>query len=346
MIRSRLLLTTCIALLFFAFVKENPFYHISAEDVRLKIPKGFPDPVYAFKNNTIEPAVFVLGRTLFYDNLLSRDQTINCGTCHQRFAAFAHIDHRLSHGIYARIGTRNVPALQNLIWKKAFMWDGGVNHLEVQPLNPLTNPAEMDEDLPHLLSKLRADTAYVSRFRNAFGDTAITTARLLKALAQFTGLMISSNARYDLYLQKKESFTEGEKAGLALFRKKCASCHAEPLFSDNAYHDTQLAADTALKDLGRARISGNSADAGKFMTPSLRNVVQTYPYMHDGRFRNLQEVLRHYGQLNPATTKDPHLQAAAGIAVDEQEKIILFLQTLSDKTFLYDRRFAPPPGYQ
>ncbi len=228
MIRSRLLLTTCIALLFFAFVKENPFYHISAEDVRLKIPKGFPDPVYAFKNNTIEPAVFVLGRTLFYDNLLSRDQTINCGTCHQRFAAFAHIDHRLSHGIYARIGTRNVPALQNLIWKKAFMWDGGVNHLEVQPLNPLTNPAEMDEDLPHLLSKLRADTAYVSRFRNAFGDTAITTARLLKALAQFTGLMISSNARYDLYLQKKKVSPKEKKQVSPSFERNARAVMLNP----------------------------------------------------------------------------------------------------------------------
>lgn len=343
---SRVIALVTVVLLFFAFAKENPFYIISAEDVRLKVPKGFPDVVYDFKDNKLNAAVFVLGRSLFYDNLLSRDQTINCGTCHQRFAAFAHIDHRLSHGIYARIGTRNVPALQNLIWKKSFMWDGGVNHLEVQPLNPLTNSAEMDEDLPHLLQKLNADSAYKSRFKNAYGDSVITTARILKALAQFTGLMISSGSRYDRYLQKKENFTKQEMEGLSLFRQKCASCHQEPLFSDNDFHATELLTDSALQDQGRKRITGREEDQGRFSTPSLRNVVQTYPYMHDGRFRNLQEVLQHYGQLNAATVKDLKLRAAAGLSVEEQTKIIAFLQTLSDKDFLYDRRFAPPPNYQ
>jgi hypothetical protein len=170
---------------FSAFVAENPFFTISEKDVVLKIPKRFPKPKYNFENNQLDAHIFSLGRKLFYDNILSKDYSVNCGTCHQRFAAFAHIDHRLSHGIYAKIGTRNVPALQNLIWKDELMWDGGVNNLEVQPLHPITSPIEMDETIVNVILKLKRDSTYVRLFHRAYHDSLINSERLLKALAQF-----------------------------------------------------------------------------------------------------------------------------------------------------------------
>ncbi|HEY5391241.1 MAG TPA: cytochrome-c peroxidase, partial [Hanamia sp.] len=120
------------------------------------------------------------------------DSSISCSFCHQRFAAFAHIDHPISHGINGLLGNRNVPPLQNLIWNNAFMWDGGVNNIEVQPLSPITNPVEMDETLSHVILKLQRNKEYVVLFKNAFSDTIIDSQKLLRALAQFTGLMISN----------------------------------------------------------------------------------------------------------------------------------------------------------
>ena len=251
---------------------ENPFFKISEKDVQLKIPKTFPELKYNFKNNKITPEVFLLGRRLFYDNILSKDNSVSCGSCHQRFAAFAHIDHALSHGIYAKIGTRNVPALQNLIWKDSYMWDGGVNNLEVQPINPITNPIEMDESLLNVILKLRANKDYVQLFRKAFKDTLINSERTLKALTQFTGLMISANSRYDKYIAGKDTFSQSELNGLKLFRAKCGSCHKEPLFTDNTYRNNGLKTDTALKDKGRGKITGIEKDNYTFKVPGLRNI--------------------------------------------------------------------------
>lgn len=331
----------CICLISLGFSGDNPFFAISSEDVTLKVPKRFPKPYYTFANNKLKPEVFMLGRKLFYDNILSKDHSVNCGTCHQRIAAFAHIDHRLSHGIYAKIGIRNVPALQNLIWKDALMWDGGVNNLEVQPVNPITNPIEMDETLGNVLSKLKRDSAYVRLFKKAYGDTFINSERLLKSLAQFTGLMISANSRYDRYLNGADSFSIAEKKGLSLFREKCTSCHKEPLFTDNSYRYNGLKPDTALNDQGRFAVTGSEKDRNRFKVPGLRNIVMTYPYMHDGRFRNLKEVLDHYSSLKHSSA-DPLLMKAGDLSETEKKELIAFLMTLTDKEFLYDRRFADP----
>lgn len=333
------------ALLFLcsAYISDNPYFRITAKDVELKIPKNFPKPYYSFSKNKLSPDVFVLGRKLFYENLLSKDNSVSCGSCHQRIAAFAHIDHKLSHGIYAKIGTRNVPALQNLIWKDAYMWDGGVNNLEVQPLNPITSPIEMDESLENIILKLKHDSSYVSAFKNAYKDTLINSQRILKALAQFTGLMISANARYDKFMAGKDTFSVTEKNGLKIFRSKCANCHTEPLFTDNSYRNNGLKPDTSLKDKGRAVITGQEKDLNTFKVPGLRNIAMTYPYMHDGRFRNLKEVIAHYS--NPSNfdnQKDLSLQKIGVLSLKEQNELLAFLQTLTDKEFLYDRRFADP----
>lgn len=336
-----LVITGCVC--FLSFVNGFSVSGISEKDVRLKIPAGFPKPNYTFQNNKPSPAGFVLGRKLFYDPLLSKDSSVSCQSCHQRVAAFAHIDHALSHGINSKIGTRNVPALQNLIWKEAYMWDGGVNNLEVQPVNPITSPIEMNQSLAEVISKLRQNKEYVALFKRAYKDTVINSERLLKSLAQFTGLMISCNSRYDKYMAGKDTFSVQEKSGLQLFRNKCASCHKEPLFTDNSYRNNGLLPDTSLNDHGRGKISGLEEDNFKFEVPGLRNIEMTFPYMHDGRFKKLKDVLNHYsGQAAHAANADPEIKKIGELSDKERKDIIAFLLTLTDKDFLYDKRFADP----
>ena len=196
-----------------AFVDGSKYWTITADDVKLDFPKNFPKPVYDFKDNTPTPAGFTLGRKLFYDPILSRDSSISCGFCHQRIAAFSHFDHPISHGINGLLGKRNVPPLQNLIWQNAFMWDGGINNLEMQPLAPMTNHVEMAEDVKHVIEKLQRNAKYRAMFNDAFGDSIVTSKRLLKALAQFTGLMISNNSRYDKFMRGEDTLSVAEKEG-------------------------------------------------------------------------------------------------------------------------------------
>ena len=331
------------SMILLSFVAKLDDHSISKKDVELKIPKGFPKPNYDFKNNKLSPEGFVLGRKLFYDPILSKDSSTSCQSCHQRVAAFAHIDHALSHGIDGKIGTRNVPALQNLIWKDTYMADGGVNNLEVQPINPITNPIEMNESLVHVVTKLKQNKEYIMLFRKAYKDTIINSERVLKALAQFTGFMISANSRYDKYIAGKDTFSIQEKSGLASFRAKCASCHKEPLFTDNSYRNNGLKADTSLNDKGREKITGKEEDAYKFKVPSLRNIEMTFPYMHDGRYRKLKDVMNHYSSsVNHNPTTDEEVNKIGNLSEKERKDIIAFLLTLSDKKFLTDKRFGDP----
>ncbi|MBU6340715.1 MAG: c-type cytochrome [Bacteroidetes bacterium] len=339
-------LSLTLAFFFLAWVEVqevDPYFKISKKDIRLRIPPGFPEPAYDFSKNKITPAGFVLGRKLFYDPILSRDSSTSCGSCHQRIAAFGHIDHKLSHGINGLIGTRNVPALQNLIWAPNFMWDGGITHLDLQPLAPITNPTEMGESIENVLIKLRKHTEYPKLFRKAFHQKNITTALLTRALSQFMALMISDSARYDQYCKDGSGFSAPESRGLKVFRMHCASCHPEPLFTDYQWHDIGLQPDAALSDYGLGKMSGISTDSMRFRTPSLRNVAITPPYMHDGRFRNLQQVVAHYNSAPQGFRgNDPLLAQAAGLSPAQQQDLLAFLNTLTDRHFTYDRRFIEP----
>jgi cytochrome c peroxidase len=327
----------------FSFIGNDPFFLVTKKDVQLKVPKGFPKPNYSFTNNKISPEGFVLGRQLFYDPILSKDSSISCGSCHQQYAAFSHIDHALAHGIGGQIGNRNVSSLQNLIWNKEFMWDGGINHIEVQAIAPITNKVEMAESLEHVIAKLNQRDDYKSAFYKAYKDSIITSEKMLKSLTQFMGLMISSNARYDRFVEGKEAFTLEEKKGLILFRAKCASCHKEPLFTDNAYRSNGIAPNIRLNDKGRFMITANENDLYKFKVPSLRNIELTFPYMHDGRFRNLSEVLNYYSDSTKYSTySDPLITKIGKLSKEDMNCIQAFLLTLTDKSFIYDRRFADP----
>ena len=318
-------------------------YNLAPEPGAFVQPPGWPAPVYRFANNPATAAGRELGRALFYEPALSRDSSISCASCHAPAMAFTHADHRVSHGIAGRLGTRNAPSLFNLAWSTSFHWDGGVNHLETQAVNPLTHPQEMDAALPQLLARLNASPAYRGRFYRAFADSLITTPRLLKALAQFTVSLESFNSKYDKYVRHEPGgeFSAQELNGLTLFRANCASCHREPLFTNNGFANNGLPVDSLYHDQGRAAITGRPADRYQFRVPTLRNIELTSPYMHDGRFQRLREVLRHYTTgIRPGPTLAPELRLPLVLTANEQKDVLAFLLTLTD------REFVNNPAYQ
>lgn len=309
----------------------------------ISIPKLWPKPYYDFTQNPPTVEGFELGRKLFYDPILSRDTTISCATCHFQATGFAHTDHELSHGIEGKIGTRNALSLQNLIWSKSFMWDGGVNHLDVQALNPITNPLEMDETIPHILQKLQSDAEYPGLFSKAFGTSKITGQLLLKALSQFIIQLNSCNAKYDKVMRQEAVFTAQEENGYQLFKQKCSSCHQEPLFNSHSFENNGLAMDPYLHDLGRMKISGNPTDSLRFKVPSLRNCQFTAPYMHDGRFKTLTEVVKHYNTLTTNSLLSKQLHTPLRLNDNERVDLVAFLKTLSDPEFLFNPKYAYTP---
>jgi cytochrome c peroxidase len=325
-----------IVLICLAFSNEltTPLY--------FEIPQGWPKPKYDFKKNSLTEEGFQLGRHLFYDPIISRDSTISCASCHLQQTGFTHVDHQLSHGIEGKIGTRNSMALINLAWNKDFMWDGGVNNLEVQPINPITNPVEMDESLEHVITKLQNSPKYKALFTKAFGDDKVTSQRLLKALAQFTVMLKSSNSKYDKVMRKEDAFAENEQHGYALFKTNCASCHKEPLFSDDKFEKNGLAIDETLNDLGRIKITGKQEDYLRFKIPTLRNIQFTFPYMHDGRFKTLTEVIKHYNSLGHDKNLPKELAEPMNLSDNDRVDLVAFLLTLTDKEFLFDKRFGFP----
>ena len=307
----------------------------------LEVPPHFAQPVYNNPENPITQKGFELGRRLFYDPILSRDSTISCGTCHTQTHGFADHNVALSTGIDGLKGTRNAPGLSNLAWQPAFMLDGGVNHLEIMPLAPITNPVEMGEDLAHVVEKLNRNKSYKGLFKEAFGVDQIKSKHLFFALAQFQSMLVSSNSRYDKYILGEAVFTVEEEHGLELFRSHCATCHAEPLTTDYSYANMGL--DLHSTDPGRALITRNPADSGKFKVPSLRNVALTHPYMHDGRFYTLDMVLEHYSSgIVQNGRLDTRLSEALQLTEQEKQDIIAFLHTLTDYKFMSDSRFGEP----
>jgi len=308
-----------------------------------KTPDGFPPPEDLFSNNPVTKEGFELGRKLFYDGRLSLDGNFPCASCHQQFAAFSTFDHPLSHGIDNKFTTRNAPGLFNLAWRKLLHWDGGINHIEVQPLAPLTASNEMGETVNSVVNKLSQDSKYKEMFRDAFGDEEINSQRMLKALAQFMLMMVSADSRYDRMVAGKITFTETEQKGYELFKLKCASCHKEPLFTDLTYRNTGLPVNSYLNDYGRMRITNNIDDSLKFVVPSLRNVFITYPYAHDGRFYSLSAVIDHYrSQVVDAPGTDPLVRNKIPISDLEKYELQQFLRTLTDSTFIKDSRFSQP----
>ena len=309
----------------------------------IDIPASWPKPFYSYETNPLQQAQINLGKALFYDNILSKDSSISCSSCHLSYTAFTHVDHDLSHGIYDRIGKRNAPALMNLAWSQYMMWDGAINHIEMQALAPIHDTTEMAETIEHVVDKLNRSTLYKKLFYTAYQDSIATGEKTLKSIAQFLRTLISANAKYDQVKRGETAFTAQEQQGYVLYQQHCANCHQEPLFSTYQFANNGLPQDSTLKDIGRANITKRTDDSFKFKIPTLRNIEYSFPYMHDGRFRNLTDVLNFYrDSTKQSAYSDPSIHKLSKLSKEDMKLIHAFLLTLTDKTFVYDRRFADP----
>lgn len=324
---------------------EDAYQEIN-QPIVFEKPSNFPDLAYTFPNNPLSEKGFELGRKLFFDGRLSRTNLVSCNFCHEQPFAFTHHGHDLSHGVDDLIGIRNAPAIQNMAFQSEYFFDGASNNLEMVSIVPIHNPVEMDENLPNIIQKLKADSQYQKLFKQAFPDGEINSTNMLKALAQYMTMLVSANSKYDKHVRNEPggTFTSLELSGKSIFQAKCATCHASDIFTDNTFRNNGLPPNPFLNDKGREEVSGNINDRYKFKVPSLRNIAVTAPYMHDGRMGSLQSVLNFYAHgVQDSPTLDPLLnqQGQRGIPLNEFEKeaLIAFLHTLTDPEFLSNPKF-------
>lgn len=319
--------------------------YIADQAYDLEIPADFPALAFDRDKNPVTVNGVALGKKLFYEGRLSRNNSISCGFCHIQENAFTHHGHPISHGIDNRLGIRNASPIQNMAFLRNYTWDGVSHNLDERSLVPITTDFEMDSSMPEVLGKLNTDANYKKLFKAAFGDENITGERVLKAISQFMATMVSADSKYDRVLKGKTAFTAEENEGYKLFRTNCASCHSGALFTDESFRNTGMYYNAQYNDRGRYRVTLDWNDNMKFRVPSLRNVEYTAPYMHDGRFTTLEAVLNFYSDLvenqpnlDPLLKKDGHI----GIRMNPSEKqyIIAFLKTLSDQNFITNKAFA------
>ena len=313
----------------------------------LVIPSGLP-PMPIPANNPMTVEGVALGRKLFYDPVLSGNNTQSCSSCHNQEYSFTDSARQHSVGIDGIIGPRNAMNLANLGWQKKYFWDGGAADMESQVIGPIQNPIEMHETLPNAIHKLNIDPTYRAMFKKAFGGDTVNTTMLMMAIAQFERTLISGNSKYDKYKRGEVAFTTQEENGMSLFQDgakgDCTHCHVMgSTFSDFEFRNNGV--DSIYTDAGRYRITLNGADSGKFKTPSLRNIALTAPYMHDGRFKTLQECLDHYNTgFHYSAHLDPVLavQTKGRMSTQEMTDIIAFLNTLTDTEFVNNPAFKHP----
>ena len=311
----------------------------------MPVSQRFPQLNLPADNPLTEEGV-ALGARLFADKRLSINNTQSCLSCHDRGHAFADA-HRFSTGAEGQTGKRNSMALFNLAWHGSFFWDGRAKTLREQVLMPIQDAHEMNESLPRVVTKLQGDASYEQAFAKAFGSPGIDTDRLAKALEQHLLTLVSDDSKFDRAVRKEAKLSDSETRGLQLFVTEfdparglrgadCFHCHGGMLFTNHAFHNNGLK--LAHGDIGRMAVTGLAADQGKFKTPSLRNIALTAPYMHDGRFATLEEVVEHYSTgVTQSETLDPNLakHPKAGLQLTAQEKadLVAFLCTLTDEAF-------------
>jgi cytochrome c peroxidase len=311
----------------------------------LIVPPGFPKPTIPIDNQLTNEGV-ALGKRLFSEKKLSGNGTQACSSCHHPTESFSDEGDALSTGSTGVKGTRNAPALINLVYQRCYFWDGRSPSLRAQALVPIQNPLEMNQTIDGAVANLKADPTYVSQFATAFGSKGITGNRIALAIEQYEISTLYGNSKYDRVQQGLASLTPQEQRGLTLFLTPykpkqgqfgadCARCHSGALFSDFCFRNNGLDANPA--DPGREDVTGEASDYGKFKTPSLRNLTVTGPYMHDGRFSTLEEVVQHYSSgIVPSATLDPMLAKEPGgvqLSTSDQAALVAFLKTLVEPQF-------------
>ncbi|WP_019039405.1 cytochrome-c peroxidase [Psychroflexus tropicus] len=336
----------CLTLCLACNSEDNAYVEIS-ENKKLDFPQPdfFPLPAYDLEENPPTEKGFELGKKLFYDGRLSSTGVISCGFCHIQEFSFTHHTHEVSHGVNGALGTRNAQPLINLAYFNEFSWDGAAPHLDSFSIIPITTDVEMNETVTNVLSKLKQDDEYLSLFAQAFENGEVDTQNMFRALSQFMVMMVSAETKYDKVLEGNAVFTEAQAAGKALFDAKCSSCHKGILLTDQSYRNNGLPVDPQYNDVGRKRVTGLEEDLYRFKVPSLRNIAVSLPYMHDGRFQTLKEVLDFYDSgVTASSTLDPLLQQEEELGIQltetEKEQLIAFLRTLTDDNFLLDPQFS------
>lgn len=351
-----------ISLLFFSCKKNE--VDMSITPYELEIPSHFPAMPIPEDNPMSQEGV-ELGRRLFYDTRLSLDNSISCASCHSQENGFSD-PNKFSVGVNGKIGKRQSMSLVNLGWQSAYFWDGRSETLEEQVLHPVRDPIEMNQSWDATAQKLNAIEGYQNDFYRVFKVVDFDSTHISKAISQFLRTLISSQSKYDVMYKHRNNLplnafeqslytqiTNEEWAGMDLFfsltNGDCLHCHDGPLaeiqglFSNNGLDDN-------FPDIGRMKVTGNPNDKGKFKVPSLRNIEFTAPYMHDGRFSNLDEVINHYSfGIVQSSTIDPMIEFAhqGGVQLDAQEHQLIksFLKTFTDHEFLNKSEFKNPGSY-
>lgn len=348
------------SLVFFIYSCKKDKVSYTATPYDLNEPAHFPKMVIP-ENNPLTVEGVALGRRLFYEEKLSGDNTMNCASCHAPNAAFSD-PNQFSTGIQGMQGSRNSMALVNLGYQNFFLWDGRAATLEEQILDPVSNPIELHEDWKNAVVELKNDIGYKNLFYKAFGEEDFDSSHVSMAIAQFLRTMISGESKYDIMYKFEngieltaseeviwQNISSEEWAGFDLFKSlngaDCIHCHSGPLAQVQKFSNNGL--DGVFTDLGREAITGNVNDRGKFKVPTLRNIALTGPYMHDGRFATLDEVIDHYSSgIIQSPTLDPLIEFASqgGVQLDDFEKGLIkqFLNTLTDYNFINNPAFSDP----
>jgi cytochrome c peroxidase len=310
-----------------------------------KMSATFPVPNLP-RDNPLTVERVELGKALFFDKRISVNNRQSCADCHSPEHAFTD-DRRIARGAQGKSGTRNTMPLVNLAWKSEFFWDGRAKSLRQQVLEPIQNPMEMDQTLTNLTTKLATEGNYPGLFEAAFGSPEVTSEKISLALENYALTQTSFDSKFDRVLAGQQQFTPQEQRGFELFSTEydprrgqfgadCFHCHGGPLFQSQSFANNGL--DSTFSDPGRARVTGKPYDLGKFAVPSLRNVALTGPYMHDGRFQTLDEVVEHYCTgVNRSATLDPNLarhpDGGVPLTTPDKKALVAFLKTLTDETY-------------
>lgn len=356
---SRLAATVCCVIFFLLCGLIQSFPDQKPRPYTFRYPANFGSRFLIPDNNPTTREGVQLGRMLFYEKKLSAGNTLSCESCHEQKRAFTD-GKKFSIGTGGALTARNSMSLANLLWVRSFFWDGRAGSLEEQAVFPLTDQHEMGQPIEVSAAKLRATGDYPSLFKIAFGSDSITGENILKALAQFERTLISANAPYDRYLAGNYQPTEQEIRGMSIFmdgpvpEKKirganCGHCHGGPKTFKELFHNNGL--DSIPADMGREKFTGQPADRGRFRVPTLRNIGLTAPYMHDGRFTTLEQVLDHYNEhIRESETLSSFLRDVSNetdgksLFLNSQEKqdIVSFLHMLTDSSFITNPEFSNP----
>jgi cytochrome c peroxidase len=331
----------CFVFVAYLFSCESNSDPLFVDEVKPPIeifsPKDFPSLIFP-SDNEYSPIRWQLGKKLFYDKRLSKDNQLSCASCHKQDFAFGS-DEKTNQGSGGSAGIRNVPSLANVGYYPYFTREGAVPSLEMQVLVPIQEHNEFNTNILHIVDELSNDISYQKMSLEAY-NRSLDPFVLVRAIATFERSLISDASKYDLFINDKASLNSSEKRGLKLFNDPnngCISCHEGPLFTNHKFENNGLY--SSYNDTGRYRLTGLQGDMGKFKTPSLRNLKYTAPYMHDGSLATLEEVVNHYIKGGMQHQNKSNKVKPLSLSNEDVKDLIAFLNTLNDETFIKNSLF-------